>query len=238
MRISDGYRRCRIFNGSNYSSALALRHTICVPINFNRWIEENAIHCVRVKTVVLLHEVGQSSDYIKLRIRWLSDCFQVYLRNTRTISEQHNAALMSVNEIIVNAITMGRIRSSAWRSDVYCITQGPRAYVSGVRVGVRNGRQWLADKIFLVDILPLLQALGIVFYPTTTLNCSYTVFSTRHTYVRVKAYRSLKKCYQTWSTDSKVTGLDLKWGYAKLWTMLCSNILYVHIFHKSKRTFL
>ena len=31
--------------------------------------------------------------YIKLRIRWLSYCFQTYLRNTYTICAQHTAAL-------------------------------------------------------------------------------------------------------------------------------------------------
>ena len=55
-------------------------------------------HSLRVKACVLLAEAGMSGYYIKLRLRWKSDCFEVYLRNTTTISLQHNAALESVNE--------------------------------------------------------------------------------------------------------------------------------------------
>ena len=48
---------------------------------------------MRAKAAVLLHEDGKDAPYIKLRLRWLSDCFIVYLRNTQVIMEQHNAAL-------------------------------------------------------------------------------------------------------------------------------------------------
>ena len=36
-------------------------------------------HSLRVKAAVILHEAGMDGTYIKLRIRWLSNCFQVYL---------------------------------------------------------------------------------------------------------------------------------------------------------------
>ena len=39
-------------------------------------------HSLRVYACVLLHEAGKDGPYIKLRLRWLSDCFEVYLRNT------------------------------------------------------------------------------------------------------------------------------------------------------------
>ena len=55
-------------------------------------------HSLRVKACVLLAEAGKSGYYIKLRLRWKSDCFEVYLRNTLTISIQHNAALESAND--------------------------------------------------------------------------------------------------------------------------------------------
>ena len=50
-------------------------------------------HSVRVTAAVSLHEAGKDATYIKLRLRWLSDCFLVYLRNTRVILIQHNRAL-------------------------------------------------------------------------------------------------------------------------------------------------
>ena len=60
----------------------------------------------RVKAAVLLHEAGKDGTYIKLRIRWLSDCFEVYLRNTPTICAQHNTALQGVNQQMMAAIAV------------------------------------------------------------------------------------------------------------------------------------
>ena len=65
-------------------------------------------HSIRVKAAVLLHEAGKYASYIKLRLRWLSDCFQVYLRNTRRICAQHNASLKNVNDIILKALELSR----------------------------------------------------------------------------------------------------------------------------------
>ena len=62
-------------------------------------------HSIRVMGAVLLHEAGKDGPYIKLRLRWLSDCFQIYLRNTRRICEQHTAALIEVNNNILNALS-------------------------------------------------------------------------------------------------------------------------------------
>ena len=42
---------------------------------------------------VLLSESGKDGSYIKLRLRWLSNCFEIYLRNTDTIAVQHGDAL-------------------------------------------------------------------------------------------------------------------------------------------------
>ena len=63
-------------------------------------------HYVRVKAEVLLHEAGKDDSCIKLRLRWLSDCFQVYLRNTKRICAQHNASLKDVNDIILEALAL------------------------------------------------------------------------------------------------------------------------------------
>ena len=53
----------------------------------------------------MLHEAGKDGTYIKLRLRWLSDCFDVYLRNTKRICEQHNDAMLTGNEIMLMALT-------------------------------------------------------------------------------------------------------------------------------------
>ena len=53
---------------------------------------------------VLLHEAGKDGAFIKLRIRWLSDCFHVYLRNTQRICAQHTAPLKDDN-LLLEAFT-------------------------------------------------------------------------------------------------------------------------------------
>ena len=50
-------------------------------------------HSLRVYACVLLHEAGKDGPYTKLWLRWLSNCFEVYLRNTDKIRAQHNDAL-------------------------------------------------------------------------------------------------------------------------------------------------
>ena len=62
-------------------------------------------HSIRVTACVLLHEAGMDGTYIKLRLRWKSDCFEIYLRNTTRITTQHNSALSYDNNDILAAIT-------------------------------------------------------------------------------------------------------------------------------------
>ena len=66
-------------------------------------------HSLRVKAAVILHENGKDGTYIKLRIRWLSDCFQVYLHNTHSICEQHNTAMRTLNETLLKAVKVSQI---------------------------------------------------------------------------------------------------------------------------------
>ena len=62
-------------------------------------------HSIRVTACVLLHEAGMDATYIKLRLRWKSNCFEVYLRNTPHITSQHNDALAFDNHELLHAIT-------------------------------------------------------------------------------------------------------------------------------------
>ncbi len=55
-------------------------------------------HSIRVTACCLLAEAGKDGWYIKLRLRWVSDCYEVYIRNTRRIANAHNDALEDVNE--------------------------------------------------------------------------------------------------------------------------------------------
>jgi hypothetical protein len=50
-------------------------------------------HSFRVWAAVLLSEQGKNGDYIKIRLRWLSEAYRVYLRNTKKSGKIHNETL-------------------------------------------------------------------------------------------------------------------------------------------------
>ena len=53
-------------------------------------------HSIRVTAANLLHRAKFSDSYIKNRLRWRSDTFLMYLRNTFYTADQHT-----------NAVTLG-----------------------------------------------------------------------------------------------------------------------------------
>ena len=56
---------------------------------------------------VLLSESGKDGTYIKLRLSWLSNCFEIYLRNTDSIAVQHGNALEDAHSrMIAYAISL------------------------------------------------------------------------------------------------------------------------------------
>ncbi len=58
-------------------------------------------HSLRVKACVVLNEAENLPDHIKKRLRWLGDCFRMYLRDTAIIQHQHvNALLSAVHEVM------------------------------------------------------------------------------------------------------------------------------------------
>jgi hypothetical protein len=50
-------------------------------------------HSIRVWACVLLFEAGKKGDYIKKILRWLSECYRVYLRDTEKLASLHNEGL-------------------------------------------------------------------------------------------------------------------------------------------------
>ncbi len=51
-------------------------------------------HSLRIGACVLLYEKGKSAVFIKDRLRWKSDTFMDYLRDTTIVARQHAAALV------------------------------------------------------------------------------------------------------------------------------------------------
>ena len=64
-------------------------HEIDDPMEFSKYLA----HSLRVTAAVLLHQAQKDPDYIKICLRWVSNAFQKYLRNTETIMKQHVKAL-------------------------------------------------------------------------------------------------------------------------------------------------
>ena len=52
-------------------------------------------HSIRIGACVLLHEHGHSAIFIKNRLRWKSDTFMDYLRDTASLARKHAASLLS-----------------------------------------------------------------------------------------------------------------------------------------------
>ena len=55
-------------------------------------------HSIRVWAYVCLDEAGKPPDFIKKRLRWMSESYRVYLRDTNKINEQHRDALMASSQ--------------------------------------------------------------------------------------------------------------------------------------------
>eukprot|EP00957_Ditylum_brightwellii_P189524 14426244-Ditylum_brightwellii.AAC.1 len=55
-------------------------------LTFPKDIKMFSSHSIRVGTCVLLHSSRKDDKFIKLRLRWKSDVFQLYLRNTTLLA--------------------------------------------------------------------------------------------------------------------------------------------------------
>ena len=78
---------------------LALRRAAMVAHNISPNSPSLATWCshsIRVGACVLFHATGASSLDIQRRLRWRSDTFMMYLRNTIGLADAHSAALSSL----------------------------------------------------------------------------------------------------------------------------------------------
>ena len=77
---------------SHVESHLKLLATECYNITNKDDLARFTCHSFRVGACVLLHEANESPDFIKFRLRWKSDSYLMYLRNTPRLASQHNSA--------------------------------------------------------------------------------------------------------------------------------------------------
>ena len=66
-------------------------------------------HSGRVWAVVLLDEAGMSPEFIKCRLRYLSDAYRLYLRDTSVIQSKHTDALNKDSEDIIKLLGENRM---------------------------------------------------------------------------------------------------------------------------------
>ena len=66
--------------------------TVVYNISDKNELKKFTSHSIRVGACVVLHENNCSGAFIKLRLRWRSDAFLVYLRNTTKLAQLHNDA--------------------------------------------------------------------------------------------------------------------------------------------------
>jgi hypothetical protein len=61
------------------------------PVKDKQTLQKWSAHSLRVGACVILHSLGMSIAQIKFLLRWRSDAFMVYLRNTAILSNSQNA---------------------------------------------------------------------------------------------------------------------------------------------------
>jgi hypothetical protein len=71
--------------------AAAKTYDVSDPDALAKWTS----HSIRVGACVSLHETGALPDFIKNRLRWRSDAFLMYLRNTPQLAKKHSRLLGS-----------------------------------------------------------------------------------------------------------------------------------------------
>jgi hypothetical protein len=64
-------------------------------------------HSFRVWAAVLLSKAGKDGDDIKIRLRWCSESYRVYLRDTLNSAAEHNKSLQTNSTNIHFALHAG-----------------------------------------------------------------------------------------------------------------------------------
>ncbi len=84
-----------------------LLHAAIRAIRLDKTKEElkrYSAHSPCIWACVLLNEAGKSPEYIKKRLRWLGDSFQMYSRDTSIIQHQHVEALQAASQEVLDLI--------------------------------------------------------------------------------------------------------------------------------------
>ena len=67
-------------------------------------IQKISVHSGRVWALVLLDEAGMTPDFMKCRLRWESESYRLYLRDTSTIQQKHISALKNHSQEVMRLL--------------------------------------------------------------------------------------------------------------------------------------
>ena len=103
--FKDTAGKVKYLTGQVYTEFVRQQIKKAYPLIPDNELSLYSTHSLRVTAANLLHEAGKDGSYIKLRCRWKSDCFEIYLRNTVKIRRQHAEALqVADNELVAMGI--------------------------------------------------------------------------------------------------------------------------------------
>ena len=94
-RDKDGV--CQYLTGQDVTEYFQFVVKLTMPNISAEELKLISTHSIRVTACVLLAEAGKDGWYIKLRLRWMSDCYEIYIRNTSRIALMHNDAMNEAN---------------------------------------------------------------------------------------------------------------------------------------------
>ena len=81
--------------------ATLLQNTACIAHNLTDELELSryTAHSLRVWAATLLSRAGCSGNYIQIRLRWKSETFLGYLRNTHEVAKKHSDLLSRLADL-------------------------------------------------------------------------------------------------------------------------------------------
>ena len=92
-------KRCYI-TGSKVSDLFKSIAKTIYPDMSDKDLGKFSAHMIRVTATVLLQAAGKADLFIQTRLRWESDAYKVYLRDTNILARQHNKSAALTNAFV------------------------------------------------------------------------------------------------------------------------------------------
>lgn len=96
-------RTIRFITGAKIRESLRTVAKNIYPDLSKRELAQFSAHMIRVTACVLLQQAGKSPDYVRSRLRWESEAYRVYLRDTSTLALQHLESVGRENQQVLDA---------------------------------------------------------------------------------------------------------------------------------------